>query len=159
MCDEHRDLATASLVEVWIDETEGRSWFLSEVKRELEGKTALVTAASLTLSEYSAQKNQLGLACEEFLARPKFFRAKDLKLSTTAARTRLVTAIPISDIGILSRMWQATTGAILCLTADAGKMVIPMRASTSEMSVESSAAVWEIWGTILASRSIPRIRS
>ena len=49
MCDEHRDLATASLVEVWIDETEGRSWFLSEVKRELEGKTALVTGASLTL--------------------------------------------------------------------------------------------------------------
>lgn len=25
-CDEHRDVATASLLEVWIDETERRSW-------------------------------------------------------------------------------------------------------------------------------------
>jgi starvation-inducible DNA-binding protein len=33
VCDEHRDLATASLIEVWIDETEGRTWFLSETKR------------------------------------------------------------------------------------------------------------------------------
>jgi starvation-inducible DNA-binding protein len=33
VCDEHRDLATASLIEVWIDETERRTWFLSELKR------------------------------------------------------------------------------------------------------------------------------
>src|SRR3954447_21279447 len=33
VCDEHRDVATASLVEVWIDETERRTWFLSEIKR------------------------------------------------------------------------------------------------------------------------------
>ena len=33
VCDEHRDVATASLIEVWIDETERRSWFLSEIKR------------------------------------------------------------------------------------------------------------------------------
>jgi starvation-inducible DNA-binding protein len=31
--DEHRDIATASLIEVWIDETERRTWFLSEIKR------------------------------------------------------------------------------------------------------------------------------
>ena len=30
VCDEDRDVATASLVEVWIDETERRSWFLFE---------------------------------------------------------------------------------------------------------------------------------
>ena len=30
LCDEHNDVATASLIEVWIDETERRSWFLSE---------------------------------------------------------------------------------------------------------------------------------
>ena len=141
MCDEHRDLATASLVEVWIDETEGRSWFLSEVKRELEGKTALVTAASLTLPEYSAQKNQLGLACEEFLARPKFFRANDLKLSTTGARVPLRKAIPISDIGIRSTMLQATTEATLCLTTDNGAMVMPMHEWTSEISVGTSPTV------------------
>ena len=29
----HRDIATASLIEVWIDETERRTWFLSETKR------------------------------------------------------------------------------------------------------------------------------
>ena len=30
VCDEHRDVATASLIEVWIDEAERRSWFLFE---------------------------------------------------------------------------------------------------------------------------------
>jgi len=33
VCDENRDVATASLIEVWIDETEGRTWFLSEATR------------------------------------------------------------------------------------------------------------------------------
>src|SRR6266849_4465094 len=103
--------------------------------------------------------SQLRLAYKEFLARPNFSRAKDLKLSTTSARTRLLTAIPISDIGILSTMSQAITEATLCSTADAGKMAIPMCASTSEISVEISAAFWETLGTILASRSIPKIRS
>jgi starvation-inducible DNA-binding protein len=30
VCDEHNDVATASLIENWIDETERRTWFLSE---------------------------------------------------------------------------------------------------------------------------------
>lgn len=30
LCDEYADVATASLIEVWIDETERRSWFLYE---------------------------------------------------------------------------------------------------------------------------------
>jgi starvation-inducible DNA-binding protein len=30
LCDEHGDLASASLLENWIDETEGRAWFLFE---------------------------------------------------------------------------------------------------------------------------------
>ena len=30
VCEEHRDVATASLIEVWIDETERRAWFLFE---------------------------------------------------------------------------------------------------------------------------------
>jgi starvation-inducible DNA-binding protein len=34
VCDEHRDLATASLIEVWIDETERRTWFLFESSRK-----------------------------------------------------------------------------------------------------------------------------
>jgi starvation-inducible DNA-binding protein len=33
VCEEHRDLATASLIEVWIDETERRTWFLYESGR------------------------------------------------------------------------------------------------------------------------------
>jgi len=33
VCDEHRDVATASLIEVWIDETERRAWFLFETAR------------------------------------------------------------------------------------------------------------------------------
>ncbi len=36
LCDEHRDVATASLLEVWIDETERRTWFLFESSR-MEG--------------------------------------------------------------------------------------------------------------------------
>ena len=33
LCDEHDDVATASLLENWIDETEQRSWFLFEAGR------------------------------------------------------------------------------------------------------------------------------
>lgn len=33
VCDEHRDIATTSLIEVWIDETERRAWFLFEASR------------------------------------------------------------------------------------------------------------------------------
>jgi starvation-inducible DNA-binding protein len=33
LCDEHGDVATASLVEIWIDETERRTWFLFESAR------------------------------------------------------------------------------------------------------------------------------
>jgi starvation-inducible DNA-binding protein len=31
LCDEHNDVATASLIENWIDQTERRTWFLSEI--------------------------------------------------------------------------------------------------------------------------------
>jgi len=34
ICDRHNDVATASLIETWIDETERRSWFLSEIVGE-----------------------------------------------------------------------------------------------------------------------------
>jgi starvation-inducible DNA-binding protein len=30
-CDEHKDVATASLIENWIDQTERRTWFLFEI--------------------------------------------------------------------------------------------------------------------------------
>ena len=33
VCEEHNDVATASLIEVWIDETERRTWFLFEASR------------------------------------------------------------------------------------------------------------------------------
>ena len=33
LCDEHGDVATASLIEVWIDEAERRTWFLYETTR------------------------------------------------------------------------------------------------------------------------------
>ena len=32
----HRDIATASLIEVWIDETERRTWFLFESSRRAD---------------------------------------------------------------------------------------------------------------------------
>jgi starvation-inducible DNA-binding protein len=38
LCNEHRDVATASLLEIWIDEAERRTWFLFEASRD--GKTS-----------------------------------------------------------------------------------------------------------------------
>jgi starvation-inducible DNA-binding protein len=36
LCDEHKDVATASLLENWIDEAERRTWFLFEATRRVE---------------------------------------------------------------------------------------------------------------------------
>ena len=36
LCDEHDDVATASLLENWIDEAERRTWFLFEATRTIE---------------------------------------------------------------------------------------------------------------------------
>ena len=35
ICDKHGDVATASLIENWIDQTERRTWFLAEIVRDL----------------------------------------------------------------------------------------------------------------------------
>ena len=35
--DEHRDIASSSLIENWIDETEKRTWFLFEASRQGDG--------------------------------------------------------------------------------------------------------------------------
>jgi starvation-inducible DNA-binding protein len=37
VCEEYRDIATASLIEVWIDEAERRTWFLFETGRRVTG--------------------------------------------------------------------------------------------------------------------------
>ena len=36
LCDEHGDVASASLLEIWIDEAERRTWFLFEASRNSE---------------------------------------------------------------------------------------------------------------------------
>jgi starvation-inducible DNA-binding protein len=33
VCEQYQDIASASLIEVWIDETERRTWFLFEAGR------------------------------------------------------------------------------------------------------------------------------
>jgi starvation-inducible DNA-binding protein len=38
LCDDNKDLATASLLEVWIDEAERRTWFLFEAARKGDGR-------------------------------------------------------------------------------------------------------------------------
>src|ERR1035437_9743303 len=35
VCEQYNDVATASMIEVWIDQTERRTWFLSEIVRDL----------------------------------------------------------------------------------------------------------------------------
>jgi starvation-inducible DNA-binding protein len=37
LCDEHGDVASASLIEIWIDEAERRVWFLFETTRRGDG--------------------------------------------------------------------------------------------------------------------------
>jgi starvation-inducible DNA-binding protein len=44
ICDDHNDVATTSLIEVWIDQTERRTWFLAETV----GNSAGVAAARRT---------------------------------------------------------------------------------------------------------------
>jgi starvation-inducible DNA-binding protein len=34
ICDRHNDVATASLIEVWIDKSERRTWFLAEITQD-----------------------------------------------------------------------------------------------------------------------------
>jgi starvation-inducible DNA-binding protein len=36
VCEDHNDVATTSLIESWIDETERRTWFLFEVARRAD---------------------------------------------------------------------------------------------------------------------------
>jgi starvation-inducible DNA-binding protein len=36
VCEEHEDVATTSLLEIWIDEAERRTWFLFEATRRAE---------------------------------------------------------------------------------------------------------------------------
>ncbi len=39
VCDRNRDVATASLVEVWIDDAERRAWFLGEITGDSESES------------------------------------------------------------------------------------------------------------------------
>jgi starvation-inducible DNA-binding protein len=39
LCDEHGDVASASLLETWIDEAEKRAWFLFEASRGVESRS------------------------------------------------------------------------------------------------------------------------
>ena len=36
VCEDHKDIATTSMIEVWIDETERRTWFLFEAGRPVD---------------------------------------------------------------------------------------------------------------------------
>jgi starvation-inducible DNA-binding protein len=37
-CEKHNDVASTSLIETWIDQTERRTWFLAEIVSESEGR-------------------------------------------------------------------------------------------------------------------------
>jgi starvation-inducible DNA-binding protein len=57
VCDEHRDVATTSLLEVWIDEAERRTWFLFEASRAERGpfETTSAKAPSADRGAVAAQ--------------------------------------------------------------------------------------------------------
>jgi len=35
LCAKHNDVASSSLIEMWIDQTERRTWFLSEIAEDV----------------------------------------------------------------------------------------------------------------------------
>jgi starvation-inducible DNA-binding protein len=35
ICEKYNDVATASMIEIWIDQTERRTWFLLEIVQDL----------------------------------------------------------------------------------------------------------------------------
>src|SRR5260370_42460723 len=90
---------------------------------------------NLRSAESCSCGNQRRLANKALLGRRNFSKARDLKLSTTGVRFPFRTAIPISDLGILAAISQATTEATLCLTTEAGRMATPMPESTREISL------------------------
>jgi len=49
--DEHRDIATASLIETWIDETEKRTWFLFESTRTGDPPNLVVSSKESVVDE------------------------------------------------------------------------------------------------------------
>jgi starvation-inducible DNA-binding protein len=46
VCDKHRDVATTSLIEVWIDQTERRTWFLNEIVNAPEAESVPLRKAA-----------------------------------------------------------------------------------------------------------------
>ena len=58
VCDRHNDVATTSLIETWIDETERRTWFLSEIiPAAFEEQRSLRPLISVTPAS-STRRNQ-----------------------------------------------------------------------------------------------------
>ena len=45
VCESNKDVATASMIEVWLDQTERRAWFLSEITGEREQTSGLRKSA------------------------------------------------------------------------------------------------------------------
>ena len=60
VCDQGNDVATASLIENWIDETERRIWFLAKISQEIEPaakRQILILLTPSTRRSYSSLMN------------------------------------------------------------------------------------------------------
>src|ERR1700686_2278275 len=62
VCDEYGDVATTSLLEVWIDETERRTWFLYEASRRPPGSNSRATAGFANPCE-SKRRHRTKMVC------------------------------------------------------------------------------------------------
>ena len=63
LCDEHGDIATASLLEIWIDEAERRTWFLFETTNRVEPQSRAMKRWLRTLLSRCGWSNDEDLAC------------------------------------------------------------------------------------------------
>ena len=63
LCDEHDDVATASLIENWIDETERRTWFLFEAGTQHHRIELLISCIDSARSIGRAKSYRLAAFC------------------------------------------------------------------------------------------------
>ena len=97
VCDEHRDVATASLIEVWIDETERRTLALGDKARQ--------TANSGTTRCHTSQLEKKTELTSTSIIKTGAARAADITMKTTQSsrvsrRRRFLASVAVATAGV-----------------------------------------------------------
>ncbi len=163
LCDEHEDVATASLLEVFIDEAERRVWFLYETSRKGDPDRALSQA-----SQHRDRRLELGMTIRAALERglvaaplrhlpvlvhmrggPGGLGVKRGRSSASASKAEPVSVVIVdtapsrqTSAGIFARAAAiASLGCATCTTPCAKTKRAPS-ASLAQASTGSQCCVW-----------------